>query len=220
VPQRNPEETQRRLLETAEREFARHGFAGARVARVARAAGANQRMVYHYFVSKQGMYEAVLRHVAEELDNQMLPVFTAHADRDPVAAYEATMRAYFRIAGRHPTWARLMMQESLDSFRTLNRVTAGPDHRFAPVVLPAIQRAQADGRFRDGLTPLLGFGLAAMLSVMYPLWRPRLVQGAERLNIQVPDQDAAFLDGLLSIVLDGVRPAPAAVTPPPAPQVR
>ncbi len=205
MTQRSPEETQHRLLEAAEREFARHGFAGARMARIARAARANQRMVYHYFGGKQGMYEAVLRHVAEELDDQMLPVFTAHADRDPVAAYEATMRAYFRIAGRHPTWARLMVQESLDSFRTLNRVTPASEDRFTPVMIPAIQRAQAAGRFREGATPLLGLGLAAMLSLMHPLWRSRLVQGAPPLSSEMTDDEAAFLDGLVSIVLDGVR---------------
>src|SRR5215471_14400346 len=67
MPPRTPGETKHRLQEAAEREFARYGFAGGRVARIARAARTNQRMVYHYFGGKQGLYDAVRYHVGDEL---------------------------------------------------------------------------------------------------------------------------------------------------------
>lgn len=204
MARRDPEETERRLLDAAEREFAGHGFAAARLARIARAAGTNERMVHHYFGGKQGLYEVVLRRVSDELVRGLLPVVTVHADREPAAAYEATIRACFDAVSAHPTWARLMAHESLDAFRTLQRVTAGPDERFLPVIVPTIQRGQAAGVFRQGLAPVLGFGLMGMLSLLYPLWRPNLVRSAERAGHPAADE-AALVDGLLSIVMDGVR---------------
>jgi TetR/AcrR family transcriptional regulator len=205
VARRDPEQTERSLLDAAEREFAGHGLAGARLARIARAAGTSERMVHHYFGGKQGLYEAVLRRVSDELVRQLLPAVTAHADGEPAAAYEATIRACFDAVRGHPTWARLMAHESLDYFRTVHRVTAGPDERFLPVIVPTIQRGQAAGVLREGPAPVLGFGLAATLSLLYPLWHANLLGGAGRAGgLPAAGDEAALVDGLLSVVMRGV----------------
>ena len=48
------------LLAAATAEFARNGFAGARIGSICKQAGTTVRMVYHYFGSKSGLYIAVL----------------------------------------------------------------------------------------------------------------------------------------------------------------
>ena len=60
---RNPQQTRQRILQAAQQEFAEHGPAGARVDQVARRAGVNKRMIYHYFDSKDGLFRAVLSSV-------------------------------------------------------------------------------------------------------------------------------------------------------------
>src|SRR6202161_4523544 len=52
--------TQRRLLEAAAQEFAARGIAGARVDRIAEAARSNKAQIYHYFGSKDELFDAVL----------------------------------------------------------------------------------------------------------------------------------------------------------------
>ena len=52
--------TRRKLLAAAVDEFVEKGFAGARVDTVAREAQVNKRMIYHYFGSKQGIWEAIV----------------------------------------------------------------------------------------------------------------------------------------------------------------
>ena len=56
----NPQASRARILEAAFEEFATHGLAGARVDRIAANAGLNKRMIYHYFGSKDGLFEALL----------------------------------------------------------------------------------------------------------------------------------------------------------------
>ncbi|MDR3457846.1 MAG: TetR/AcrR family transcriptional regulator [Verrucomicrobiae bacterium] len=58
---RNPDRTRSRILAAAVAEFAAKGQAGARVDAIARRAGTNKRMLYHYFADKEGLYRAVLR---------------------------------------------------------------------------------------------------------------------------------------------------------------
>ena len=57
---RDPERTRARILAAAVQEFAAKGFAGARVARIARRARVNKRMLYHYFGNKDDLFRAIL----------------------------------------------------------------------------------------------------------------------------------------------------------------
>ncbi len=54
-----------RILEAAASEFAQRGFAGARVERIAAAAGVNKQLLFHYFSSKSGLHQAALRAILE-----------------------------------------------------------------------------------------------------------------------------------------------------------
>ena len=56
---RDAEDTKRRLLEAAAKEFAERGIAGARVDRIAAAAAANKALIYSYFGNKEELFDAV-----------------------------------------------------------------------------------------------------------------------------------------------------------------
>jgi len=57
---RNADLTRRKILDAAVDEFAAHGYAGARVDRIAATAGVNKRLIYHHFGNKLGAFEAAL----------------------------------------------------------------------------------------------------------------------------------------------------------------
>ena len=48
------------ILVAARSEFARHGFAGARIERIAEVADVNKQLIFHYFHSKEGLYSAAI----------------------------------------------------------------------------------------------------------------------------------------------------------------
>src|SRR5258705_5483161 len=59
----DPEETKRNILEVATQEFSSMGLTGARVDAIAERTNTTKRMLYYYFGSKEGLYEAVLEKV-------------------------------------------------------------------------------------------------------------------------------------------------------------
>ncbi|SEP07609.1 TetR family transcriptional regulator [Actinacidiphila rubida] len=63
---RDAEATRRRLLQAATDEFAAYGIAGARVDRIAAAAASNKAQIYHYFGSKDGLFDAVFDAMCRE----------------------------------------------------------------------------------------------------------------------------------------------------------
>ena len=57
-----------RIAAAAKQEFAKRGFAGARVDRIARAAGVNKQLLFYYFQSKRGLFQAAVRRAMAELE--------------------------------------------------------------------------------------------------------------------------------------------------------
>jgi AcrR family transcriptional regulator len=78
---RDAEATRRRILDAASAEFAEHGIAGARVDRIAAAAGANKSLIYAYFGNKDALFDAVFEALvastveAVPIDAENLPEF-------------------------------------------------------------------------------------------------------------------------------------------------
>src|SRR5712675_2964220 len=57
--QRDLNRTRERIMAAALKEFAAHGFAGARTDAIAHRARVNERMIFYCFDSKEGLYRAV-----------------------------------------------------------------------------------------------------------------------------------------------------------------
>ena len=95
----NAEATRERILNAAMAEFAAFGVAGARVDRIAKAAGCNKNLIYIYFENKERLFTTVLRkHLARVYDE--VP-FTP----DDLPGYAARI---FDFVMAHPDLMRLM----------------------------------------------------------------------------------------------------------------
>jgi AcrR family transcriptional regulator len=68
-PSRRGADTRHKILDIAEREFARNGFAGAHLQHIAKQVGVQKTALYYYFPSKAALYEAVLVRMLEAFDH-------------------------------------------------------------------------------------------------------------------------------------------------------
>jgi AcrR family transcriptional regulator len=59
---RDSEQTKARILDAATEEFSLRGLAGARIDDIAARSGSNKQLIYAYFESKLGLFEAVIAH--------------------------------------------------------------------------------------------------------------------------------------------------------------
>ena len=58
---RQPERTRRAILDAATAEFSSRGLGGARIDAIAKRAGTNKRMIYHYFGNKENLFAAAVK---------------------------------------------------------------------------------------------------------------------------------------------------------------
>jgi TetR/AcrR family transcriptional regulator len=116
---RHPERTRQRILEAATFIFAKFGPAGARVDDIVRMARVNKRMVYHYFGSKENLYEAVLRQRYDQAAKEEADVAAEFGS--PKEQIESLLRHYFNFLDRHPQYVALLTWENLNEARSLDR---------------------------------------------------------------------------------------------------
>jgi TetR/AcrR family transcriptional regulator len=141
----------RALIEDAARtEFAEHGFAGARVARIAMRAAVNKQLIFYYFGSKVGLYKSV---VGETEPEAFLPPSPPPSDPGrPAGQLRDTILQLFRTLASRPELARLVISDAQDRHRGRNlwrQVLDGMRSRISRIV----SEGQGLGYFRDDVDP-------------------------------------------------------------------
>jgi AcrR family transcriptional regulator len=151
---RDPEGTRKRILEAASEQFALRGLAGARVDAIATAADTNERMLYYYFQSKEGLYVAVLEAMyarfAEQEGTLELNNLT------PAEAIRTLAHSIWAHLWAHPEWLKLINTENLHEGKYVER-SSELRKTISPVVEllgATIARGVAAGEFRSDVDPL------------------------------------------------------------------
>jgi AcrR family transcriptional regulator len=195
---RDPERARQKILEAATAEFARHGLGGARVDRIAERAGANKRMLYYYFGSKENLFLAVLEEAYAQIRKAERALDLEH--RDPREALRRLVDFTWAYYLAHPEFLTLLNSENLHKGRHVRR-SKRVRELHSPLVETLrgiLRRGQSDGLFRRGVDPVqLYISIAGegyfYLSNRYTLSRifgrdlmePRALAARERHNAEM-----------------------------------
>src|SRR5262249_38699841 len=102
--------TREQILNRATDEFARLGFEGGRVDRIAARCHLSKNMLYYYFESKERLFVAVLERMYERMQDRQKDL--ALRTNDPVIALVQLIRHTFAALRDDPTIIRLMNEEN------------------------------------------------------------------------------------------------------------
>ncbi len=167
VTVRNPEQTRRSILRAATKEFAAHGLEGGRTDRIAANAGIAKRMIFHYFGSKDGLFQAVL-------EANYAKIRTAERDlklssREPMAAMAELVEFSFDWFLSHPEFIPLLNEANLHNARHLRTSASVLDLNMPLVELisDVLDRGVAGGQMRRGIEPVELYISIAGMSYFY-----------------------------------------------------
>jgi AcrR family transcriptional regulator len=145
--QRDAEQTRAEILQIAADEFAEHGFAGARVDRIAAQMRTTKRMIYYYFGSKEDLYLAVLERAYAAIRRAEQEIDVDHLD--PISAIRRLAELTFDHHEANPSFLRLVSIENIHRAEHLRRSS-----QIANLNVPAIdliarilERGYASGAF-------------------------------------------------------------------------
>ncbi len=195
--------TEERLLKAAAREFSAHGLAGARVDRIAAAAGVNKAMLYYHFGSKEKLYREV---IGNHLAGVVRAVGETLSSSDTLEdALQSLTRAYAAMFSSNPDFVPMALRELASGG---HHIRAAIEQVFSPAQIPQrlkslIEQGIEEGRYRDvdpvhAVISFVGMNLHYLIlaPVVHSLWGIKNeTQFREERAEQVVD---LFLHGLLA----------------------
>ncbi|WP_062111872.1 TetR/AcrR family transcriptional regulator [Aureimonas sp. AU40] len=166
-PTRNPERTRAAILEAARREIAEKGLAGARVDVVARRAGTNKRMIYHYFGDKDALYLAVLEETYHHIRQAERRLDLARREPEEGLAELALFTWHYYLD--HPEFLSILATENLNHARYLRQAPgiAEMHSNFLSELADVLRRGAEKGVFKPALDPVKVYLTIASLGFFY-----------------------------------------------------
>jgi len=164
---RDPERTRAAILAAATSEFTAKGLTGARVDAIARSAGANKRMIYHYFGDKDGLYLAVLEATYAAIRTAELELHLG--DRDPVEGMRELVRFTWAYFIAHPEFLSLLGTENLNKASYLKRSKRIRELHspLVGMISGLLERGEHERVFRAGVDPVQLYVTIAALGFFY-----------------------------------------------------
>lgn len=152
--QTRADDTQMRILKAARKEFAKSGLGGARVDEIAIRAKANKRMIYHYFSSKDALFQLVLELIYAELRQAEQKLDLQHVE--PRMALEKLVRFTWEYYQKNPDFVTLVNSANLHKARHLKNSAYFREinKSYVGITEDILRRGLEQGVFRSGIDPV------------------------------------------------------------------
>ena len=186
-----------RIVAAAKNEFAKRGFAGARVERIARAAAVNKQLLFYYYRSKKGLFLAAIRRGVGDLETALAaaPVTTGR----PLDRLRQLLNALYEFLEQNTELVALLAHAE--------RLDGAP---FAPAVrriVVLLAEGQGLGVVRDEVDPHVAAAQALVLMLGYLRLESVVAASAPSLAADEPALRDRWRRAAVELVVNGVRAA-------------
>lgn len=185
-----------RILDAAEKVFARAGFYQSRVSEIARDAGVADGTIYLYFKSKDDLLISVFESRMERINHHLTLALEGLAT--PTERLMALLRTYLGLVNDNPQLAEVLTIELRQSSKFMKEYANPRFGEFLKLVASVVAEGQAQGEFAAAIPPAhaarMIFGILDELALAWLLGRGEqfeLVAGA---------------DWAATMVMDGLKP--------------
>lgn len=195
--QKRTPETRQRVLAAAAAEFAAHGFAAARVDRIARHAHVNKAMIYYHFASKQALYTAILREIYLAVGERLQCI--AASASDPARKLDGLIETLVAALDARPYFLPMFLRELAEGGRHLGREELSLIAAIFATVTGVIAEGVRAGEFRAVHPALAHFTLIGPL-IMFRASAPVRARIQQLRKTAIPDADSEALVRHLQLV--------------------
>lgn len=196
------QDTRSRILDCAEVCFIGQGFAATSMRQIAESADTSNSLIVHHFGSKQALWEAVKeRRMQGFIEQQQSLLQTSKLD---LSLFLRAIREYFVLLRDDPQLVQLLARAELEQDLGCSRF----QQQLVTAFVSQIKAGQRQGIFRADIQPVY---LLAVILCATTQWMEARHQFLTWDELADDDQaDEQFLQTLIELLLQGVRPADSA----------
>ncbi|HUK79410.1 MAG TPA: TetR/AcrR family transcriptional regulator [Nitrososphaerales archaeon] len=139
--------TAEKILEVASRKFAEKGFANVSVRDICRETGTTPPVIYYYFGSKKGLFDAVARKQISMADF-IRKLSNASAPEEPRRGLESFVSVYLSSFPEHTFDVGLYMRDSATLDKQSAQIVSADLDKIRALAVGLVKRSMAKGLFR------------------------------------------------------------------------
>jgi TetR/AcrR family transcriptional regulator len=194
---RDGESTRAKILETAERLFAKGGFSGTTIEEISRVSGISDGLILYHYKTKDNLYSAVRERVANRYALSLRESIESQQGNGEMMY--GTLRTAFNYFKENRTYHRI----SLWSYLEGKMDVVENEEALTVNMVELLQRAQNEGLLERDFSPIVLLTVA-IGSIHYWLrYRDQFVK-ILRLNESSDLLDKRFIEQLMELIIRGV----------------
>lgn len=199
------------ILYSAQQAFARHGYEGASLARIAAAANTNHSLVIYHFKNKEALWREVIQHIFGNMKERLAVVESLTRDVDSLSALKIFIRAFVEFSAKYPDRTALVLNEIRGDTKRLDWVLENHVRPLHATLDRFLARAVDDGVIKP-IPPAhmahMVIGTASTFFVSRPM-----IQKLYGVDAWSPDVIRAHADWVLEALFGGLATSPGAFEP-------
>ena len=140
-------ETAQRILQVASKMFAEKGFANVSVRDICRETGTTAPVIYYYFGSKKGLFDAVARKQIS-MEDFIKKLSRASSAPDPRKGLETFISSFLTSFAEHTFDIGLYMRDSATLDKQSAQIVSGDLDKIRSLAVGLVEKSVARGHFR------------------------------------------------------------------------
>ncbi len=143
--------------------FAKKGYDAVSVDEIANSANINKAMIYYYYKSKSGLYEAVMKGILDDIYNQII---TSKKCCDSVLGeLKSFITTYVTFADKYPYFPALLLRELSDSGAHLPETIFDSMKKLFQLLSDILKKGEQEGIFKEEIPIIVHFMIIGAINL-------------------------------------------------------
>ncbi len=164
IKRRNAQKSKKLILDCATELFSKKGYSRTSMDELANLCDLNKAMIFYYYDSKQGLYEAVIVEVLDEIYETIIKENENH--KTPSQELESFIKTYASFASSHPYLPALLLKELSDSGSQLPETLFAHMKKLYMLFVDIMARGVEKGCFNDVIPMIIYFMILGTINLM------------------------------------------------------
>jgi len=164
IKRRNAQKSKKLILDCATELFSKKGYSKTSMDELALKCDLNKAMIFYYYDSKRGLYEAVIVEVLDEIYDSIVKENANH--KTPSQELESFIKTYVSFAFSHPYLPALLLKELSDSGSQIPQTLFSHMKKLYILFLDILKRGVEKGCFSDVVPMIIYFMILGTVNLM------------------------------------------------------
>ena len=163
IKKRDAQATKAKIINISMELFATKGFDAVSVDEIANSANINKAMIYYYYKSKSGLYEAVMKGILDDIYHEIV---TSKKCCDSVLGeLKAFITTYALFANKYPYFPALLLRELSDSGAHLPETMFESMKKLFNLLSDILEKGKNEGIFKKEIPIIIHFMIIGSINL-------------------------------------------------------